>query len=62
MLEEGIDQAKTPWSIGQLFDKAPTEPTSAELYAMMCQQLSDWFLSEGVQLTDPILLTRRTRL
>ena len=54
VLEEGIDQAKTLVGlIGQLFDKALTEPTFAELYAMMCQQLSDRFLSEGVQFTDP---------
>ena len=54
VLEEGISAAETLIGlIAQLFDKALTEPTFAELYATMCQQLSDRFLSEGVEFLDP---------
>ena len=54
ILEEGIDEAQTLMGlIGQLFDKALTEPTFAELYATMCAALSDRFLSEGVEFKDP---------
>ena len=54
VLEEGIGEAQTLIGlIAQLFDKALTEPTFAELYAMMCQQLSDRFLAEGVEFKDP---------
>ena len=54
ILEEGIHEAQTLMGlIGQLFDKALTEPTFAELYATMCAALSDRFLSEGVEFKDP---------
>jgi translation initiation factor 4G len=54
ILEEGIDEAQTLMGlIGQLFDKALTEPTFAELYATMCAALSDRFLAEGVEFKDP---------
>ena len=54
VLEEGIGEAQTLIGlIAQLFDKALTEPTFAELYAAMCQQLSDRFLAEGVEFKDP---------
>ena len=54
VLAEGIDEAQTLIGlIGQLFDKALTEPTFAELYAMMCQQLSNRFLAENIEFVDP---------
>ena len=54
ILAEGIDEAQTLIGlIGQLFDKALTEPTFAELYAMMCQQLSNRFLAENIEFVDP---------
>ena len=54
VLDEGISTAQTLIGlIAQLFDKALTEPTFAELYATMCQHLSDRFLSENIEFLDP---------
>ena len=54
ILAEGIDEARTLIGlIAQLFDKALTEPTFAELYATMCQHLSNRFLAESIEFVDP---------
>jgi translation initiation factor 4G len=54
VLEEGINEAVTLIGlIAQIFDKALTEPTFAELYAMMCAALNDRFLADQVEFIDP---------
>uniref|UniRef100_A0A7S0SBK7 MIF4G domain-containing protein n=1 Tax=Mantoniella antarctica TaxID=81844 RepID=A0A7S0SBK7_9CHLO len=54
VLEEGINEAVTLIGlIAQIFDKALTEPTFAELYAMMCAALNDRFLADQVEFLDP---------
>jgi len=54
MLDVGIAEAATLVGlIGQLFEKALQEPTFSSLYAQLCQVLSERFLKDGVEFSDP---------